>query len=301
MPNIGDNQNPKLRLPFILAAAFHVAILMALIIVAPVSSFRMPDSAPSKPVVQAAVVDAGEIAAQVQHIQMQEQRRQAEQQEKLKQIEAQAEAARQNKIAEEKRLEQIKEEQQQAQLHKQAAAQQAKLEEQKLVQLKAQQALAQAKALAVRKKQQEEIQAKEAQAKTLALKKQQDLTAKQNALQQQLLQQQIANEQEQFKSQQRMKGLVDQYRAQILIAIGKQWIIPDTTDPTISCVFSIDLTAGGTVSQVRLVKSSGNVGLDRAAEAAIYKASPLPVPKDTAAFDSFRHFTLKMTPQDVTH
>ncbi len=302
------------RLPFILSVAIHLAIIIALIAVSPVTSYRLDASAPNtQPVVHAAVIDSAQVSAQVQAIQMREAQQQAAQQQKVQQLQAQAEAARQAKLAQEQRLAQIKANQQQA-------MQQLQTEQQHLAQLQAQQKQqqeAQAKALALKKQQQAE------QAKALALKKQQqaiqakaqmekkqqelaaakqkqvELAAKQNTLQQQLMQQQIASDQAQLAKAQQMQGVIDQYRARILMAIANQWLIPDGVDPAIFCVYTIDLTPAGVVSHAQLVRSSGNAALDRAAETAIYKASPLPVPNDPQVFAPFRHFTLKMTPQDI--
>lgn len=304
---------PKFKLPFILSAALHIAVLLALIIAAPVASYRL-DATPAtnnRPVVHASVIDSAQVQEQVQAIQSREAAKQAAEQQKVQQLQAQAQAAQQQKQAEEQRLAQIKADQQKALQQKQLAAAQVQQEQQRLTQLKAQQEVqAKAQALAL-KKQQEALAAKNAAAKAAAEKKQRELAAaqqkqaelaaKQKALQEQLMQEQIASEKQQVEKAQQMQGLVDQYRARILTAIANQWLIPDGADPTISCVFTIDLTAAGVVTHAQLIRSSGNSALDRSAETAIYKASPLPVPKDPAVFAPFQHFTLKMTPQDVTH
>ena len=52
------------------------------------------------------------------------------------------------------------------------------------------------------------------------------------------------------------------------------------------------------VLNVSVLKSSGNEALDRSAIAAVNKASPLPVPKDSAAFSAFRNFTLTVKPEE---
>lgn len=301
MKNTWQNPIPKYNLPLILSVAVHIAILLLLVINAPVTSYRMtPSAANQKPVIHAVAVDLAAVNAQVQNIQARDAALKAQEQERVRQLQDQADAARQASAVEAQRLAQLKIDQQRVQQQRVEVARQAQLEQQRLVQLKAQQQAQvqamQVKALAIKKQQQE------AQAKAQALKNQQQLAAKQNALQQQLMQQQIANEQKQLLHDQQMRqmqGVVDQYRAKILMAIANQWLIPDDVDPSLACVFTIDLTPSGVVSRAQLVRSSGNAALDRAAQAAIYKASPLPVPKDPTAFNTFRHFTLKMTPQDI--
>jgi colicin import membrane protein len=337
-----SHPKPKFSLPFVISASLHVGIVVLIILISPVSSYRLNPSSPnSQPVVHAQVIDAGQVAEQIQNIQSREE----QQQQKVRELQEAAAAAQQKKLAEEQRLAQIRVEQQEALRQQQLAAQQAQAEQKRVALLKAQQ-LQQAQALALAQKQQQEAQAKalelkkqqeaqalelkkqqEAQAKAVALKKQQEadekaltvkkqqdqektlaqkkhqeeLITRQNALQEQMMRQQIASEQQQLVLARQMQGIIDQYRARILMAIGNQWLIPEGADPTISCLFTIDLTPAGVVSHATLVRSSGNPALDRSAETAIYKASPLPVPQDPSAFAPFRHFTLKMTPQDIAH
>jgi colicin import membrane protein len=40
--------------------------------------------------------------------------------------------------------------------------------------------------------------------------------------------------------------------------------------------------------------------LDRSARAAVFKASPLPVPKEPDAFEAFRQFILKVKPELIS-
>ncbi len=313
---------PRFGLPAIVSIGIHLGIIILMIMAVPTPSYRLkPSASENQPIVHAAVIDSAAINDQVQAIQNRETQQRAAEQQRLRQLQAQAEAARQSKLVEEQRLTQIKLDQQKAQ---QLAAEQTQVEQQRLAQLKVEQqqqaqALAQiqkqqlevqAKALALKKQQEDDMAAKalaekkrqEAEAaKILAVKKQADLAEQQKVLQQQLMQQQIANEHQQLVKVQQMQGLIDQYRARILMAIGKQWLIPEGADPRISCVFTIDVTPAGAVSHAQLIHSSGNAALDRSAETAIYKASPLSVPKDPSVFEQFRHFTLKMTPQDIAH
>ena len=96
-----------------------------------------------------------------------------------------------------------------------------------------------------------------------------------------------------------MSGEVDKYKAMILNAIAQQWIVPDTVDHTLSSAFEIHLAPDGSVLSVMLTKSSGNAILDRSAQAAIYKASPLPVPQDPTMFSLFRNINLTVRPDTI--
>ncbi len=94
-------------------------------------------------------------------------------------------------------------------------------------------------------------------------------------------------------------GEVDKYKAKILNAIGRQWILPEEINPDLSSQFRIRLAPDGSVLSVSLSKSSGDPRLDRSAESAILKASPLPVPSDMDVFNVFRDITLTVRPENV--
>jgi colicin import membrane protein len=61
----------------------------------------------------------------------------------------------------------------------------------------------------------------------------------------------------------------------------------------------IRLAPTGSVLDVHLSRSSGDAILDRSAQAAIYKASPLPVPHDATTFNMFREITLTVRPSNA--
>jgi len=66
-----------------------------------------------------------------------------------------------------------------------------------------------------------------------------------------------------------------------------------------SSQFRIRLAPDGMVLQVSLTRSSGDPLLDRSAQTAIYKASPLPVPTDAETFNLFRDISLTVRPEQV--
>lgn len=96
-----------------------------------------------------------------------------------------------------------------------------------------------------------------------------------------------------------IQGTIDRYQAMILQAISEHWLIPPGVDKTLSCKLNIQLAPDGSVLNVTLLESSNNVLLDRSAVAAVYKSSPLPVPTDPEAFDSFRNIDLIVRPEDI--
>jgi colicin import membrane protein len=62
-------------------------------------------------------------------------------------------------------------------------------------------------------------------------------------------------------------------------------------------IFLVTVLPGGSVmDNVKLEKSSGNAAYDSAAERAIYKAQPLPVPQDPELARMFRELRLSVKP-----
>lgn len=96
-----------------------------------------------------------------------------------------------------------------------------------------------------------------------------------------------------------MAGEVDKYKAMILNAISQKWILPDHVNQGISSQFRIRLAPDGAVLEVSLLRSSGDPVLDRSAQNAIYRASPLPVPGDPHTFNVFRDIHLTVRPDQV--
>lgn len=97
----------------------------------------------------------------------------------------------------------------------------------------------------------------------------------------------------------RNAAMTDKYRHLILQSITQQWIIPPKLNKHLETKLAVRLAPGGMVLEVLIVKSSGNPVLDRSAQTAVYKASPLPVPKNSGLFNSFRQINLTVRPEGV--
>lgn len=110
---------------------------------------------------------------------------------------------------------------------------------------------------------------------------------------------QSLNEKNNSAKKEKSQGVVDKYKALILQAISHHWLVPPNTDKNLSTQLLIRLSPGGMVLDVQLVKSSGNENLDRSARAAVFKASPLPVPENADEFGSFKEFILKVKPENI--
>ncbi|MFW0051610.1 MAG: cell envelope integrity protein TolA [Coxiella endosymbiont of Dermacentor nuttalli] len=161
------------------------------------------------------------------------------------------------------------------------------------------------KQLYIKKKKKQETVVRK---KELDLRKQQQkikyhrIISKQKKLQQQLLQKEIQREQTQVAKmcqKEQNQRVLDRYKTQIIQVIQQQWIIPVNANKNLSCILLIRLAPGGTVLSVTTLQSSGDPVLDRSARVAVFKASPLPVPKDSALFSQFHELRLTARPLHV--
>lgn len=116
---------------------------------------------------------------------------------------------------------------------------------------------------------------------------------------QQLLDQEMKSLAKQQINAARNAATTDKYRHLILQAIAQQWIIPPEINKHLETKLVVHLAPGGMVLEVIIIKSSGNAVLDRSAQTAVYKASPLPVPKNNGLFQSFRQINLTVRPEGV--
>jgi colicin import membrane protein len=127
--------------------------------------------------------------------------------------------------------------------------------------------------------------------------------AKRQQIVEQLTKNQLASEIRELSSAaahgQQISGEVNKYKAMLIQAISSQWIVPEGVEKGASCVLLVEIAPGGMVLKVNLLSSSGNELLDRSAQKAVLKASPLPVPEDPALFDEFRSLKLTVRPEGI--
>lgn len=252
---------------------------------------------PAQPApIQAVAVDTAEVQEAMKKIQAQKDQARRQEQARQRQLAQEAERAKQAKIAEMKRIDELKKQAdalkvQQEKMKQVAAENLKKLEKQKAEQEK--------KLADIKKKQEQEANrlAQLAKQKEAEILKQQKVKAE--ALAKAQAQASEAKRAQELADRQRMAGEVDRYKALILNAIRDRWILPENVDPGLSSQFVIRLAPTGAVMDVRLSRSSGDSLLDSSAQAAIIKASPLPVPTDAPTFNQFREITLTVRPSNA--
>lgn len=257
-------------------------------------------------VIKAVSVDQKEVMDTVNRLKTERLRAKQAEEKRQRQLAMQAESARKQRIEEQKRLMKLKSEAEKLAIARKKALAE---EEERLKQL-ARKKAEEEKRLAEMKKKQEQLQKQqEAEAKRLAeLKKQKDAEeararkereAKTQAELERKREEAIRQAAIDAEKKARIAGEVDKYKALIVNAISQQWILPDNADSSLSSQFRIRLASDGTVLEVSLIRSSGDPVLDRSARAAIYKASPLPVPSDPDAFKVFRDISLTVRPENA--
>lgn len=116
---------------------------------------------------------------------------------------------------------------------------------------------------------------------------------------QELLQQEVSSTLQKNQMATRRAAATTKYRHLILQSIAQQWIIPPDVDKHLETRLAVRLAPGGMVLEVVIIKGSGNAVLDRSVQTAVYKASPLPVPKESGLFNSFRQINLTVRPEGL--
>ncbi len=267
---------------------------------------------PQTEVVKAVSVDNKQVMETVNRLKQEREQQKRAEVNRQNELKRQAEAAKQQRIKEQQQLARLKEEANKIAI---ARKKQAEEEKKRLKKLEEQKAL-EAKRIEDLKKQKEElVKEQQLEAKKLAdlnkkkmaekaqAEKEKAELAKAEMERKKQAEAAAAAKQAQAarnaESQARIAGEVDKYKALIVNAIGRNWILPENVDSSLSSQFRIRLAPDGMVLEVTLTRSSGDPLLDRSAQTAIYKASPLPVPADAETFNLFRDISLTVRPEQV--
>ena len=76
-----------------------------------------------------------------------------------------------------------------------------------------------------------------------------------------------------------------QYIAQIANRIERAWIRPGSAKAGLECEVQVTQIPNGTVTDVKIGRCNGDDSVRQSLEAAVYRASPLPLPSDPALFE----------------
>jgi colicin import membrane protein len=92
--------------------------------------------------------------------------------------------------------------------------------------------------------------------------------------------------------------LVDEYKRRIAEKIKREIFEPPSLQGNPEVELRITVLPGGEVLDVRIVRSSGQPLWDNAAQRAVIRAQPLPLPPDPALMREFRELNLKFRPKE---
>jgi TonB family protein len=95
-----------------------------------------------------------------------------------------------------------------------------------------------------------------------------------------------------------MGNEVAAYKAKIRAKILRNIVMSSDIPKDALAEFDVTLFSGGTVLNVKLVKSSGSAMYDRAVERAIKNSDPLPVPPEGLLSNQFRELRLNFSPNE---
>jgi colicin import membrane protein len=304
--------------PFVYAVLVHAALLAVLMFSLDWESIRPTKSNKPAPV-QAVVIDGAKLDAEVKRKQELEAQKVRDAEAKRKRIEAEkaraveekqkaearkkaeakkqvearkkAEAEKQRKAEEKKKAEAKK----QAEAKKKAEAEaKRKADEKKKAEAKKQ---AEAKKKAEAEKQRKAKEEAQRKAKEEAQRKAKEEAQRKAAEKE--MQDRLAAEQEHLATQRRsaMQRMIDEYVLYIQEKVQRSWIRPPSSGGELSCTVEVRLIPSGEVIDAQIVRSSGNDAFDRSVEAAVLKASPLPVPPDPDVMEQFRTLRFEFKPE----
>ncbi len=269
-------------------------MLIAFLFVRPVSEHKQfvmhKPKVNSEEIIKGVTIDGTKVEQEISRIKQLVKERRRNHIREQNRLRHNAEVLKQARLAEEKKLAKLKEK---ASIVERRRIRRVREEQRRLAKLKEQSAEVQkqyrkhkARLSAVEK----EMKRKQQQE---ALKRKQQLERERQAQRKREIQQ-AKQKQQAFVS-----GEVDKYKALIINSIAQNWIVPPHVDKNNSCTFEIRLASDGMVLGVKLMRSSGDTILDRSARTAIYKASPLPVPKNPEVFALFKVVSLTVRPEAV--
>ncbi len=283
-------QNP---LAAAIAIIMHLAIILLMIF--GLDWWEQPELKKYKPdVVQARVVDAAKVDAEVKRL---------KQAEKNKQEKAVAARSKEIKRLEDLRKKSKKEEKRIADLKKKRKVQEKaeikrKVEAKRKAEAKKRKAAEVKKRKAVEAKKRKQAEAKKRKAaeekkrKAAEAKKRKAAVAKKRKLAER---KRAEAEMRAAMEAERNASELDRYRGLIQQAVTASWLRPIGIGDGLKCTLRIRMAAGGNVIAAEVVASSGSGAFDRSARAAVLKADPLPVPSGRL-FERFRDINFEFAP-----
>lgn len=177
-----------------------------------------------------------------------------------------------------------------------AAAEKKAAAERKAQEEKAAEAKAKAKAEAAKQEEERkaaeakaEAERKAAEAKAEAAKA--EAAKQEQARRQAELAAAMAAEEDLYAAQQ--SGEMDVYIALIQQKVERNWVPPASAQTGLECEIAVVQLPDGSVQDARIVRCNGDAAVQRSIEAAVFRASPLPLPDNRSLFERNLRFIFK--------
>jgi colicin import membrane protein len=90
-------------------------------------------------------------------------------------------------------------------------------------------------------------------------------------------------------------GVMDEYRSLLVQTIERSWIRPPSARAGLECTLYVTQAPGGTVIDVKLGSCNGDQAVRESITNAVFRASPLPAPRDPRAFERRLEIVFKPT------
>ena len=285
---------------FVYAVLAHLALLAVLMFSLDWSPAPSVSRKPAP--IQAVAIDARKLDAEVERKKKLEEARKLEKQ-RAEQAELKREQEKKQQAEKQRKAEVEKKRKAEAAIKREAELKK-KAEAEKKLKAEAARKKAEAekkrKAEEARKKAEaeEKRKAEEARKKAEAEKKRKAEEARKKAAAESEMRERLAAEQERLRAQRdsAMQRMIDEFGLYIKEKVQRSWIRPPGSSASLSCIVNVTLIPGGEVINVKIVRGSGNAAFDGSVEAAVFKASPLPVPPDPEVMEKFRSITFEFNP-----
>jgi colicin import membrane protein len=293
-----------------LSIALHVFLLVGLFIGDFSSTPKITPTPTSQSVepIKAVVIDKAKFEQAINKIKKEKQQQRDTEEKRLKSVEKRASDAEKRRVKEQARIKKLEKQRKQKEQEKIKAdkaakssrAKAAKAEKIRKQKEQEKQASEKAAATARSKRLQEEANAKKAEdlrLEKIAERKRQEIAAKEQAIQDAMLAEQMANEmatRNQARQQQVMTE-VQRYSALITQSINQRMITDRSTMAGKSCKLDITLAPSGFVIAVKV--GQGDKVVCDAAKIAVGKAGNLPVSKDPEVFKEMKKLSVTVIPK----
>lgn len=281
--------------------ALHAVVITALVVNFDAERTPVFKPKPVENIVEAVTVDDEAVEQELQRLRELEQEKQRAMEEKLKELEEQTSAVEKRRKEEERKKQAAEQKRKEEEKRKSEAEKKRKEEERRIAAERDRIKQEKLEAEAELKRIEDENRKAEAEQKRL-----EDEKRKAEAERQRIEEEKRKKEEEEARREQLALEQQAQDKITLQNIVAEIYrVVAGNFNKTglpkgLECVLSVQTVPGGEVISVTINKPSGNEVFDRRAMTAVQKASPLPLPSDSAVFERMRlrKFNFIFKPED---